>query len=150
MPMTGCCAKFTQAVATDVCATTVNRLSAPGTSRNGPKSAPGGTPARLAPPERVILPRANGVPALGRTRTPDQLILARAFVLPLPESCVETVVVMVVVATVITLDNVNSGWLPLSSRVTAAVTVELVSNTNPAGALNIIVPVPTSRLVASE
>src|SRR5437660_1134105 len=44
-------------------------LAAPGTSRNRPRLAPVGRPVTLAAPLRVRMPVANGVPAVGRTRT---------------------------------------------------------------------------------
>ncbi len=45
-----------------------NRVAVSTTSRRVPKFAVLGTPAMEAVPVLVILPRANGVPALGRTR----------------------------------------------------------------------------------
>src|SRR5919198_3229034 len=44
-------------------------LVAPATSRKRPRLAVAGRPTTLAVPDRVKLPVANGVPAVGRTRT---------------------------------------------------------------------------------
>src|SRR5438445_152709 len=44
-------------------------LAEPGTSRNAPRLALVGSPTTLAVPLRVRVPLANGVPAVGRTRT---------------------------------------------------------------------------------
>src|SRR5439155_9704610 len=68
--ITGCCAKTTPAVAVaDGWARRTSLLAAPATSRRGPKLELVETPGTLAVPVTVRLPLANGVPAVGRTRT---------------------------------------------------------------------------------
>src|SRR5215468_2199945 len=67
---TGCWAKATPAVAVAEGWVWIARyLATPATSRNEPRLALVERPTTLAVPLRARLPRARGVPALGRTRT---------------------------------------------------------------------------------
>jgi len=92
-------------------------------------------------------PLARGVPALGLTRMFENVM--RDVVLPV-ESVVETVKV-IVLAVGVAVDDDSVSAVPVPPiRVTVAVTVEPVSNTNPDGAFNTIVPVPISLPVLSS
>src|ERR1051325_7923302 len=67
-PMTGCRANATPlSAADDGWVRIVNAFAAPATSRSVPKFALAPTPAIVAVPVRVMLPRTSGVPAIGRT-----------------------------------------------------------------------------------
>jgi len=93
------------------------------------------------------LPLASGVPALGLTRMFEYVILEN--VEPV-ESTAETVKVIVLAAGV-AVEEVRVRAVPAPAiLVTVAVTVEAVSNTNPEGAFNTIVPVPISLPVLSS
>ncbi len=95
----------------------------------------------------VMSPLARGVPALGLTRMFENVM--RDVVLPV-ESVVETVKV-IVLAVGVAVDDDSVSAVPVPPiRVTVAVTVEPVSNTNPDGAFNTIVPVPISLPVLSS
>src|SRR5262245_46146926 len=102
------------------------RLAAPTISLSVPKFAVTGTPAIAAVPDLLILPFANGVPALGRTLMPDHAICDFVDPPPPAESCPVTVVVMLVVVTEIVGDNVSAVEEPLI-LVTVPVTVADVS-----------------------
>ncbi|PYI81454.1 MAG: hypothetical protein DME26_19960 [Verrucomicrobia bacterium] len=97
-----------------------------------------------AVPDRVILAVARGVPAMGLTLMPDQVILDRALGFPVPESWAVTVIVIVVVVTVIVGDTVRRADEPASSLEIVTVTVAVGSNWNPARTLRTIVPAPMS------
>src|SRR6266516_2083047 len=74
--MTGCWANGTPAVAVEEgCDRMMSLLAAPDTSSKVPRFTVVGRPTTLAVPERVRLPVANGVPAVGRTRTFCQVSL---------------------------------------------------------------------------
>src|SRR5882724_1403170 len=130
-------------------------LAAPGTSRRVPRFEVGDTPVMAAEPLRVRLPLASGVPVVGRTRTFCQV---RLQVTPL-----ELELVAVKVNCVLLTEDMETAVplatplmlrisLPLpASRVIRTVgAVPPVSNMNPAGALRMIVPVPTLPLAFSE
>src|SRR5688572_18423508 len=123
------------------------RLATPTSSLSVPKFAVAGTPAIEAVPDLLMLPRANGVPALGRALIPDHVICDFVAPPPLALSCVRTVVVIVLAVTEMGDCKVNAVDEP-AILVTVAVTAAEVSNTNPGGALKMMVPVPTSRLLA--
>src|SRR5262249_35058077 len=84
-----------------------------------------------------MLPLANGVPAVGRTWIPDQLIWSTSVLLPV------TVMVMVLAVTV-AVDEASGRRVPFPPEAfdTVAVTVLAVLKTKPAGAFKTIVPVP--------
>src|SRR5215472_11663467 len=68
--ITGCWAKVIPAVAVAEGWVIMTRLlAAPGTSRKVPRLAVPDRPTTVAVPAQLKLPRARGVPALGRTRT---------------------------------------------------------------------------------
>src|SRR5215510_6094679 len=74
--MTGCGAKATLTVAVGAgWVWMASLLAAPATSRRAPRLALVERPTTLAVPARARLPRARGVPALGRTRTFCQVSL---------------------------------------------------------------------------
>jgi len=92
-------------------------------------------------------PLARGVPALGLTRMFENVMRD---VVPPVESVAETVKV-IVLAVGVAVDDDSVSAVPVPPiRVTVAVTVEPVSNTNPDGAFNTIVPVPISLPVLSS
>src|SRR5262245_54288199 len=129
-------------------------LAAPATSRNAPRFTLAGRPATEAVPPRIRLPLASGVPAVGRTRTFCQVSLQ---VTPL------WLVLVTVKTTCVLLTEVIATAVPLETplmllpalpepeiRVIRTVgAVPPVSKRNPAGALRVIVPVPTSPLAFS-
>src|SRR2546425_10375885 len=122
-------------------------LAAPATSRRRPRLALVDSPTTLAVPLRLRLPLANGVPALGRTRTFCQVSLQ---VTPLALEPITVKMICVVVR------EVMAAAVPLATalmllpllpeppnRVTNTVgAVPPVSKTKPLGALRMMVPVP--------
>jgi len=100
----------------------------------------------------VIFPPARGVPAVGRTLIPDHVKRDRALGLPPAPSCVATVIVIVLlVKAAVDDDNVKRLPVPASSRETATVTEPaVVSNSNPAGAVRIMVPALISLFAPSS
>src|SRR6266567_3743597 len=132
-----------------------SRLAAPASSVSAPKVVLlAVTAARVAVPVLVRLPFARGVPASGVTRT---LVQVSEQVTPPPLALVTVNVIWLVVR------EVMATALPLATalmlllllplpvrRVTKTVgSVPPVSKLKPAGALRVIVPVPTSPLAAS-
>src|SRR5712691_5308028 len=118
-------------------------LAAPATSCKAPRLAPLGNPTTLAVPPRVRLSLASGVPAVGRTRTFCQVSVQSAPLLGAVTVKVSWVDVTDVIATEAPLETrlmFLEADPPLILTVGA---VPAVSKTNPAGALRIIVPVPT-------
>src|SRR5262245_3381075 len=122
-------------------------LAAPATSRRVPRLEVGETPAMVAVPVRLRLPLASGVPALGRTRTfcqvsrqvtPDALALVTVKVIWLAVR--EVIAAAVPLATPLMLLPLEP--LPVTRVIKTVGAVPPVSNTNPAGALRMIVPVP--------
>src|SRR5213594_2242856 len=120
-------------------------LAAPAISRKTPRLMPVGRPTTVAVPLRVRLPLASGVPAVGRTRTFCQVSVQVA------PPLLETVTVKV---SYVVVTELIANELPLVAPliVLEAAPVEViftvgavppVSKTKPAGALRIIVPVPT-------
>jgi hypothetical protein len=94
-----------------------------------------------------MFPLAKGVPAVGCTRIPDQVM--RDLVL-LPESVVATVIVIELAVTV-ALPEVKLRGLPDPPILdTVACTVAVGSNTKPAGAFKTIVPVLMSKPAPSS
>src|SRR5437867_318001 len=68
--MIGCCANGTPAVAVgEGWVRMTNLLATPATSRKAPKLQLVERPVTLAVPVTLRMPLANGVPAVGRTRT---------------------------------------------------------------------------------
>src|SRR5213594_3165622 len=125
-------------------------LAAPATSRKPPKLEVGDTPAMVAVPVRVRLPLAKGVPAVGRTRTFCQVSVQRTPPLLGPVTVkVSWVDVTDVIATEVPLATALM-FLELDPPLIRTVgAVPVVSKTNPAGALRMIVPVPTLPLAFS-
>ena len=84
-------------------------LAAPATSVNVPKLVvPLVTPTIVdvpVPPLLVMLPDANGVPAVGRTCIPDHVIRERVVLPPPVASLAVTVIVIVLLVTVTVGDN---------------------------------------------
>src|SRR6266404_9303686 len=130
-------------------------LAAPATSRRLPRLAPVGRPTTVAVPLRVRVPLTSGVPALGRTRTFCQV---RLQVIPLALEAVTVktswVLVTEVIATAVPLATSFRLLAALPEPVIRVIftvgAVPPVSNMNPAGALRMIVPVPTLPLAFSE
>src|SRR6516164_2394274 len=127
-------------------------LAAPATSRSVPKLEFEETPVMVAVPLRLRLPVARGVPAVGRTRTFCQVsvqttppLLGRVTV---KVSCVVVTELIArelpLVAPLIFLEDE-----PVEAIFTVGA-VPPVSKTKPAGALRMMVPVPTLPLVFSE
>src|ERR1051325_3272006 len=129
-------------------------LAAPATSRKVPKLEVGDTPVMLAVPVRVRLPLAKGVPAVGRTRTfcqvreqvtPEALLLVTVNV--------NWLAVTEVIATEAPLETPlilpEEPPEPVIRVIFTVGAVPPVSNTNPAGALRMMVPLPPLRLAFS-
>src|SRR5262245_810258 len=127
-----------------------NLLAAPATSRKLPKLDAGETPVIVAVPLRVSVPLAKGVPAVGRTRTFCQVRVQRIPPLLGPVtvkvSCVEVTDVMATEVPLATALMFFEDDPPVILTVGA---VPPVSNTNPVGALRMMVPVPTLPLAFS-
>ena len=105
-----------------------------------------GRPATMAVPERVRLPPANGVPAVGRTRTFCQV---NCEVWPLVSPLV-TVKTSCVGVTEVMLPTTVSDGGPLPVFLIATIGVAaFVSKINPPGAFRIIVFTPISPLAFS-
>src|SRR2546427_8541317 len=118
-------------------------LAAPATSRTVPTLAPTGSPSTLAVPFRIRLPLASGAPAVGRTRTFCQVSEQTAPLLGAVTVKVSCVDVTDVIATEVPLET-PLMFLEADPPVILTVgAVPAVSKTNPAGALRMIVPVPT-------
>lgn len=125
---------------------TANWERAPATSVSVPKLVVPLTPLMSERPLFVMLPLASGMPAVGRTAIPDQVILPGQIV-----DTADTVIVIVVDVTVAALEsNARFVWfwpvqppLPLLSA-TATVTATDVRNSKPLGAFRMIVPIPMS------
>lgn len=120
----------------------VSLVAAPTTSVNVPKLVvPPVTPAMVAVPLFVIFPVASGVPAEGRTRTFCHVSVFGSRVLT------DVIVIVRVDAVRVTaivepLARLLMFLVEFASPVTRTVgAVPPVSNTNPVGALKIIVPV---------
>src|SRR5262252_1883629 len=143
---TGCWAKATPAVAlAEGWVWMARLLAAPATSRRAPRLALVERPTTLAVPVRARLPRARGVPALGRTRTFCQVNLQ---VTPLALELVtaKTSCVLVTEVMAIAVPLATALILPLElplpvRRVTNTVgAVPPVSKTKPVGTLRMMVP----------
>ena len=97
---------------------------------------------------------ARGVPAVGRTRTFCQVRLhVTPFILELVTVKTSCVLVTEVIAAAVPLARslmlLAAPPEPLSRVIRTVGAAPAVSNTNPAGALSMIVPVPTSPLAFS-
>src|SRR5258708_20312718 len=107
-------------------------LAAPATSRRLPKLEVGETPVRLAVPLRVRLPRASGVPAVGRTRTFCQVkVLVTPLLLELVTVKVSCVEVTEVIATHVPLETPLIFLEALPPVIFTVGTVPPASNINP-------------------
>src|SRR5262249_13606242 len=148
---TGCWAKATPAMALAEGWLWIARyLARPATSRSEPRMALVERPTTLGVPLRVRLPRARGVPALGRTRTFCQVkVLVTPLALELVTVKVSCVEVTEVIATDVPLETPLILFLeePVIFTVGA---VPPVSKIKPLGAFKMIVPVPTLPLAFSE
>src|SRR5262245_7861389 len=109
-----------------------------------------GRPTMLAVPPRVRLPLASGVPAVGRTRTFCQVSVQTTPPLLGPVtvkvSCVD---VTELIATEVPLDTPLMFFEADPPLILTVGAVPPVSKTNPAGAMRVIVPVPTLPLAFS-
>src|SRR5678815_4967998 len=129
-------------------------LAAPATSRKAPRLAPPGSPTTVAVPPRARLPLANGVPAVGRTRTFCQVSLqVTPLALELVTVKTRCVLVTEVMAIAVPLETplilLAEPPEPVT-RVTRTVgAVPPVSKRKPAGAIRVIVPRPTLPLAFS-
>src|SRR5215831_1192021 len=120
-------------------------LAAPATSRKVPRLALVERPTTLAVPVRARLPRARGVPALGRTRTFCQVNLQ---VMPLALELVTVKTIWVLVTEVIAMavplptPLMLLPLLPAPPRrvINTVGAVPAVSKTKPGGALRTMVP----------
>ena len=127
-------------------------------SMSSPSSAPIEIPVIVDVPLRVMFPLASGRATVGRTPMFWNVSMFRtAGVGPLGSlvSVMVSVICEVVmesglnVPLVATLLMFRAEGPPPLARVTSIVTVALVSNSNPAGAVRIIVPFPISALADS-
>ena len=101
--------------------------TAPPTSVNKPKLVEVVIPAIGARPDLVILAVASGVPAVARTRIPDQVIRDRTE--PLLSTVATVIVIVVVVTTATPAVRLNKVLLPLPpALLTVAVTTAVGSN----------------------
>src|SRR5262245_9384744 len=130
-------------------------LAPPATSRRVPRLEVGETPVMVAVPLRVRLPLAKGVPAVGRTRTFCQVSLQvtplRLALVTVKTSCgvvTEVIETAVPLATPLILALLLA--VPVSRVMSIVGNVAAVSKTKPAGALRMMVPVPTLPLAFSE
>src|SRR5215470_5860172 len=148
---TGCWAKATPAVALEEgWVWMAKTLADPATSRSEPRLALVERPTTFAVPLRLRLPTARGVPAVGRTRTFCQVkVLVTPLALELVTVKVSCVEVTELIATDVPLETPLILFLeePVIFTVGA---VPPVSKTKPAGALRMMVPVPTLPLAFSE
>src|SRR5437667_4871805 len=124
-------------------------LAAPATSRKAPRLALMGSPATLAVPPRVKLPLASGVPAVGRTRTFCQVSVQSAPLLGVVTVKVSWVDVTDVIVTAVPLETPLMFLEADPPLILTVGAVPAVSKTNPAGALRMIVPVPTLPMAFS-
>ena len=148
--MAGCEAKATPAVAVaEGWVWMANRLAAPAISRSKPKLAPE-APTSVAVPELVMLPPANGVPAMGRTR-----IFCQVNLFGVAEGLLLTVTEMLIAVAVTVAEMVEPLAVLLILRVavespfTRTATAAVVSKTSPLGAFRMMVPVLISPPFAS-
>src|SRR5688572_1756988 len=119
----------------------------PDTSRSVPKLAVVGTPARLAVPLTVILPRASGAPTLGRTRrfchVNEQITPALLLLVMVNVSCeLLTAVIATLVLSATPLTFLELLPLPLMRLIRTVGAGAPVSNTKPVGALRMTVHGP--------
>src|SRR6266404_1466826 len=131
------------------------RLAAPATSRNVPRFELVVTVTKAAVPVNLRLPAANGVPAVGRTRTfchVNEHVTPLALVLvTVKVSCVGvTEVIATVVPLATPLILLPALPLPPSRSTTTLGAVPPVSKINPLGAFKMIVPLPASPVTFSE
>src|SRR5438045_3089414 len=125
-------------------------LAAPATSRKAPRLALLGSPTTLAVPPRVRLPLASGVPAVGRTRTFCQVSVQRTPpLLGTVTVKVSWVEVTDVIATAVPLETPLMFLEADPPLILTVGAVPAVSKTKPAGAVRVIVPVPTLPLAFS-
>jgi len=101
-------------------------------------------PTTLAVPLIRRLPLANGVPAVGRTRTFCQVIVQSAALLGTVTVKVSCVEVTDVIATEVPLETVLMFLAADPPLILTVGAVPPVSKTNPTGALTMMVPMPTS------
>lgn len=119
----------------------VNETALPGLSVNEPKLVVPETPMMLAVPELVMVPEANGVPAVGRTLIPDHTRRAKGLGFPeLPSAEATPTVMALELTAAVAFDNVKRAELLAFNRETVTVTVDVVSKIKPAGARRTIVP----------
>src|SRR5215471_10249650 len=150
---TGCWAKGIPAVAVvEGCVRMARLLAAPATSRKVPRLALVERPTTLAVPLIRRLPLAKGVPAVGRTRTFCQVSVqvtpALLGTVTVKVSCVEVTELMPKELPLLApLIDLEAEPVEVTFTVGA---VPPVSKTKPAGALTMMVPVPTLPLAFSE
>ncbi len=134
------------------CTVKATWLLTPGTSVKVPKLVELVMLLMTDVPLLVILPVASGVPADGRTRIPDQVIMLRH---PPDETRVMLIVIVVCVGVTVceAAAFISRGLAPVqfpAELVLVAVTLlVVVLKINPDGAFKIIVPVPISALAPS-